>query len=482
MATGTPSAARPLLIALIATSLVAGCSRVDREQFAPEIKRAVQSAPKWVMPGALGKQLWAIERQFYEQRGYLPAWIDGAHPTSQLDDLLKALREADLHGLDPARYGIEELTAERSKADEAWIGASFEETRIPELDLRLTYAFLTHAADLLAWSTSPRDIDPHWLIASKKVSLTEELRVAAEENKVRDTFDGLVPKHPQYKGLQAALARYRQEGNAEAVERIAMNLERWRWAPRELGERHILINVPSYQMQVVDGDDPVLAMRVIVGAPETPTPLFSDQMTYVVFSPYWNIPEQILREETLPRLVDDPEYLARNNMEVVGTSGEAIDPAAVDWSDEEATRGLRFRQAPGPENALGLVKFIFPNHFSVYLHDTPGDSLFNKEKRTLSHGCIRIEKPVELAEYVLGDRGNWTPERIRVAMNSKQEQSVTLKEPLPVHIGYWTAWVGENGDVTFTDDPYGLERKHAARRQSASGVATNAHGRSNLSK
>jgi murein L,D-transpeptidase YcbB/YkuD len=125
---------------------------------------------------------------------------------------------------------------------------------------------------------------------------------------------------------------------------------------------------------------------------------------------------------------------------------------------------LRFRQAPGPENALGLVKFIFPNHFSVYLHDTPGDALFKKPHRALSHGCVRVEQPVALAEYVLAGRRSWTAPRITQAMHAKEEQSVTLEKPLPVHIGYWTAWVNDDGQVTFTDDPYGLDRKHAAAR------------------
>jgi len=328
----------------------------------------------------------------------------------------------------------------------------------------LTYAFLEYSADLLGWRMSPRSIDPNWLDTPRKADLVAALRAAVDERKVRESFEALAPRHPQYKGLQAALEKYRKEGNREAVDKIAMNLERWRWAPRDLGERHVLVNVPTYTMQVVEGEKPVLAMRVIVGAPDTPTPLFSDKMTYVVFSPYWNIPEKILREETLPHLAEDPDYLARNNIEVVGTSGDLVDAAAVDWNDEDATRGLRFRQAPGPENALGLVKFIFPNHFSVYLHDTPGDRLFNKDKRTLSHGCIRVEKPVALAEYVLRDKTNWTEERIVAAMNAQQEQSVTLKEPLPVHIGYWTAWVGEDGSVTFADDPYGLDRKQQALR------------------
>jgi murein L,D-transpeptidase YcbB/YkuD len=451
-------------VALALISLAAACSKVDREQFAPEVQQALGSAPRWIDRGEFGKRLWAIERQFYEARGFTPAWIDGDRPTDQLDELLKVLDDAPQHGLEPATYRLDDVRAARTAADEAWIGAKFDTGTIPELDVRLTYAFLEHAADLIGWRLSPRAIDKNWLATPKKVDLGERLRAALDGSGVRDTLESLAPVHPQYKGLQAALARARKEGNTEDVERISMNLERWRWVPSDLGDRHVLVNVPSYQMQVIEGEEPVLAMRVIVGAPDTPTPLFSDNMTYVVFSPYWNIPESILREETLPRLIEDPEYLARNNMEVVGTSGEVVDAGAVDWDDVEATKGLRFRQAPGPENALGLVKFIFPNHFSVYLHDTPGDALFKKEARALSHGCIRVEQPVALAEYVLADRESWTSPRIMKAMNAKEEQSVTLKKPLPVHIGYWTAWVEEDGHVTFTDDPYGIDRKHAAAR------------------
>ena len=452
------------ILALALITLAAACSKVNREQFAPDVERAIAAAPRWIDRGEFGKRLWVIEQQFYEARGYTPAWIDGDRPTAQLDELVEVLRAAGSHGLQPAAYGVDDLQAARATADEAWLGAKFDPERIPELDLRLTYAFLEHAADLLGWRLSPRTIDKSWLATPKKVDLAEQLRAAIDKNKVRDTLEALAPVHPQYKGLQAALERARQTGKKDDVERIAMNLERWRWVPRDLGDRHVLVNVPSYQMQVIEKEKPVLAMRVIVGAPDTPTPLFSDNMTYVVFSPYWNIPESILREETLPRVAEDPDYLARNNMEVVGTSGEPVDASEIDWADEESTKGLRFRQAPGPENALGLVKFIFPNHFSVYLHDTPGDALFKKHQRALSHGCVRVEQPVALAEYVLADRGSWTSPRITEAMHSKEEQSVTLKKPLPVHIGYWTAWVNEDGDVTFTDDPYGLDRKHAAAR------------------
>jgi murein L,D-transpeptidase YcbB/YkuD len=455
---------RGITVALALTATIA-CGQKDGQQFAAALKEAASSAPRWIRRDALGRRLWAIEQKFYAERQYVPAWIDGDDPTPQLDALVDALREAGLHGLEPEAYGYDSLAAARAKADDdAWIGASFEPDAIPETDLRLTYAFLAHAADLLGWRSSPRAVARNWLPSPKKADLLQHLREALAGNKVRETFEAMAPSHPQYKGLQAALAQARKGDRQDLdVDKIRMNLERWRWAPRELGERHILINVPNYAMQVIEGDKPALAMRVIVGAPDTPTPLFSDQMTYIVFSPYWNIPESILREETLPRLVEDPDYLERNNIEVVGTSGEVLDVSGVDWADVDNTEGVRFRQAPGSENALGLVKFIFPNHFNVYLHDTPTDSLFKKERRTFSHGCIRIEQPIVLAEYVLRDKAQWTPERIRAAMNSRREQSVKLKEPIPVHIGYWTAWVQQDGSVTYFDDPYGLDRRQAAQ-------------------
>jgi murein L,D-transpeptidase YcbB/YkuD len=191
-------------------------------------------------------------------------------------------------------------------------------------------------------------------------------------------------------------------------------------------------------------------------------------MTYIVFSPYWNIPESILREETLPRVVDDPEFLTRSGIEVVPASGgsqEPIDPATIDWTQPDVTEGLRLRQIPGPENALGLVKFIFPNHFSVYLHDTPADTLFRRKSRALSHGCVRVEQPVALAEYVLRDPRAWTREKITAAMHGGEERVVKLNQPIPVHLGYWTAWVQGDGAVSFTDDPYGLDARHTQARR-----------------
>lgn len=255
------------------------------------------------------------------------------------------------------------------------------------------------------------------------------------------------------------------------VDQIELNLERWRWLPRNPGRRHMLVNVPEQRLDVWEDGRVALSMRVIVGKPESPTPIFNDQMTHVVFSPYWNVPPNIAADETLPSLMKDPGFLARNNMEVVDASGRAIDPAAINWMDPAS---FRFRQRPGDDNALGLVKFMFPNQFNVYLHDTPTDSLFGRAARLFSHGCVRVEKPEELARYVLRDQPEWTVDRIRTAMHAGQERHVKLRDPIPVYLGYWTARVSQDGLVQFRDDIYGIDGKQTVmlaerlRRQEAS--------------
>ena len=439
-------------------ALTAACRHVDDDALSDSLRTITNGEPAWVDRTPLGRRLWVMEREFYAARGYTPAWIDGDRTTPRLKELAQEFRYSENHGLDPAVYPADQYERLR-EASQTWMGTRFDPAVIPELDTRLTYGYLRYAAELLGWTGTPSRISRLWLTKPRNEDLAAVLSEALRTGRIRDSLEALAPNHPQYKGLQSALAREREHptGHADA---IRMNLERWRWAPRDLGDRYILVNVPAYTLQVMEGSSPTLAMRVIVGQPDWPTPLFSDDMTYVVFSPYWNIPENILRDETLPRAARDPDFLARNNIEVVGTSG-SIDPESIDWSDASATSGLRLRQLPGPDNALGLVKFIFPNHFNIYLHDTPGDRLFFRKARALSHGCIRVENPVALAQYVLRDQPEWTAPRIVAAMNAGSERTVKLGQPLPVHIGYWTAWVDPDGSVRFTDDPYGLDAAHA---------------------
>jgi murein L,D-transpeptidase YcbB/YkuD len=246
------------------------------------------------------------------------------------------------------------------------------------------------------------------------------------------------------------------------IEQVAMNMERWRWLPRDLGDRYILVNIPEMWLDVYEKGTIPLSMRVVVGKADTPTPIFNDRMTYLVFSPYWNVPPSIAEGETMPALMNDPEFLARNNMEVLDTSGNVVDPATIDPDDPTA---YRFRQKPGTSNSLGLVKFMFPNQFNVYLHDTPADSLFERATRSFSHGCVRVEDPVALAHYLLRDQPEWTAERIGEAMHAGEERNVKLKTPVPVYLGYWTARVRPDQTVQFRDDVYRIDRRLSARLQ-----------------
>lgn len=248
------------------------------------------------------------------------------------------------------------------------------------------------------------------------------------------------------------------------IQQVAINLERWRWAPADFGTRHILVNIPAYRLFARENGQSVMTMRVVVGkaAASLRTPVFSAPMTSVIFSPYWNIPDTIAAGETAPAVVKDPAYLAKNNIDIlrITTSGaEPVDPSSVDWKNPAAIRELAFRQRPGAQNALGHVKFLLENPFNIYLHDTPADNLFARAGRALSHGCIRLEEPEALAKYVLRDFPEWDDEEIRAAEHAGVEKPVKLKEPIPVHIVYFTAWVDEGGGLNLYPDVYRYDKK-----------------------
>jgi murein L,D-transpeptidase YcbB/YkuD len=247
---------------------------------------------------------------------------------------------------------------------------------------------------------------------------------------------------------------------AERVRQIELNLERWRWLPGELGPRRVEVNLPGYFLRLVDGDRTVGTMKVVVGTAGAATPVFGDEMSYVAINPYWNVPESIVAQEIAPQAASDPSWLARNGYEVVDRGGEGrIDPYAVDWA---AARGGGFphlvRQPPGPGNALGDIKFMFPNDHNIYLHDTPATHLFDEVERTFSHGCIRVERPLDLAEFVFRGDPRWRRERVERAIASGERIDVSLQRKLPVYLLYWTAWVDDEGTTHFRKDIYGHDR------------------------
>ena len=481
---------------------------------------------------------------FYERRTYLPAWSDNSGPLGRVQDLVKAIREAEYEGLKPNDYHLTEI--------EKTLEAIYQEEKIQktpnpyqlvDLDLLLTDAFLIYGSHLLAGRVNPETIDSEWLANRRGADLAEILQAALDANRIESALKDLLPPQPGYARLKIALATYRKIANdggwslipdgpkiqkdesgervialrnrlvitgdldstiqdtsdlydavleqavrrfqtrhglgvngvvdpptlvalnipvEERVQQILLNLERWRWLPQELGKRYLLVNIANFELDVIENEQPLMMMRVVVGKNYRRTPVFSDKMTYLVLSPYWQVPPGIAVNDILPAVRKAPDYLVKKNIKVFqGWSAEVteIDPNSIDWSKVTAKQfNYRFRQEPGPENALGRVKFMFPNKFNVYLHDTPARELFQKTERTFSSGCIRIERPIELAEYLLRGDPQWTREKILAAIDKRFEQTVRLPEPIDVHLLYWTTWVNDNGTIQFRKDIYGRDK------------------------
>ena len=233
----------------------------------------------------------------------------------------------------------------------------------------------------------------------------------------------------------------------ETIQKLLINLDRMRWMPSKPSGNLIVVNIPEFVMHVTEGSKKVFDMNVVVGKEGNGTVMFTDELNQIVFSPYWNVPESIVREEIVPSMNKNPNYLAAHNMEIVSQQGDL--PVV--------------RQLPGGKNALGKVKFLFPNSFNIYFHDTPSKSLFKQDKRAYSHGCIRLAEPEKMANYLLANNPEWTPEKINEAMNAGEEKFVTLKNPIPVFITYYTAWVDEQGRLNFREDIYGHDAKLARK-------------------
>lgn len=482
---------------------------------------ALIAAPE--IPAAERTRLADQIRRFYKGQSYRLVWLDGDRPARRYQELIKVLNTANEQGLPTNLYHVtlENPTPESDVKTTAIFFRYFFHLTGGRLDPRALQSVWTlrpekpDLVDALTTAVKHNDLvkvmerlqPPQEEYRELQKALVRYRAIAAKggwpavpvTTKVKPGQpSGVMPALRQRLALEgdldpahekdpspvfdanlvAAVKRFEERHRIEPdgmldpdtiqalnvpveqrIRTIELNMERWRWLPDRMPARYLLVNVPDFRLDVVENGQPVMDIRVVVGSPDNKTPIFADEMTHVVFSPYWNVPTGIANEETIPKAVRDPGFIARNNMEVVGPSGEVVDASSVDWSN---ARGLRIRQRPGSGNALGGVKFIFPNNFDVYLHDTNAVTLFDRIERGLSHGCVRVEEPHKLAQYVLRDLPEWTPESIDEAMKSGQEKHVKLKAPIPVYILYKTAWVHQGG-VRFLKDVYGYDADQAAR-------------------
>jgi len=312
---------------------------------------------------------------------------------------------------------------------------------IPELRERLLATGELASADL------PADADPNFfddtLVAA--VELYQENHGLA--------VDGVIG--PQtYASLNVTVE--------QRIDQVIATMERWRWMPADLGGRYVLVNIPDYELELHDNGGLVRRMDVIVGRADRQTPLFSSALTYLEFNPTWTVPTSIAVNDFLPRLLEDPTYLQQQNIRLYSdwSPGRVEIPSQfVDWhSVGSGIRSFMLRQDPGPGNSLGRVKFMMANNFSVYLHDTPARSLFYRATRSFSSGCVRVEDPMWLADYLLADTANWSAARREGILASGQTTRVNLATPMPLHLAYITAWRDDTGVMQLREDIYGLDR------------------------
>jgi murein L,D-transpeptidase YcbB/YkuD len=254
--------------------------------------------------------------------------------------------------------------------------------------------------------------------------------------------------------IGALVAESLNKSPQDLIDIASVNMERLRWMPEiDWAQEMVLVNVANYQLDYLQDSDTAFTAKVIVGKEYNESPSFAAPMSYIVFSPYWNVPPSITADEIVPAVQKNPDYLSEKNMEVVDEKGELVKASRVNWSKSE---GYRIRQKPGGDNSLGLVKFMFPNEYNIYIHDTPARSLFEKETRALSHGCIRIQHPDQFARVLLDDP-EWSEEKILEAMSKGEEQTVNLDRKIPVVLLYMTFWAGKDGKANFRSDVYGRD-------------------------
>ena len=287
----------------------------------------------------------------------------------------------------------------------------------------------------------------------KRLHLTGDLIGSDTTDLFNDSLEVAVKRMQRRYGMKedgvigGATLREMNQSIDHRIRQLLINLERLRWVPEEINSDYLLVNIPQFKLHVYEKGKLSFSMNVVVGSLQHNTVIFNGDLKYVVFSPYWNVPVSIVKNEIMPGIKKNINYIAKHNMEITGYSGNVPN----------------VRQKPGANNSLGKVKFLFPNSYNIYLHDTPAKSLFGETSRAFSHGCIRLGEPRKLAEFLLRNDSSWTNEKMQQSMNQDKEKYITLSKPVPVFIGYFTAWVDSNGLLNFRDDVYGHDARLAEK-------------------
>jgi murein L,D-transpeptidase YcbB/YkuD len=377
---------------------------------------------------------------FYQNRYFAPLWLESGAENDRAEAIIARLKTSDSDGLDPSEYRPPNFTG-------------FAPEVLAEAELKLTHTLITYVRHLQAgrfpYARVSRNIElPQ--VAPEPADILSSVANAADVGKA---LDGFSPQQEPYRKLKAMLAELRGKSTAKGesarqIETIIANMERWRWYPRDLGSAHVLVNLPDFTLKVMHDGAQAWTTRIVIGKPSMPTPLLSETMKYITVNPTWHVPQSIVQNEYLPALAQDPTVLDRMGLRVSYNGGR-----------------VEITQPPGEGNALGRLRFNFPNRFSVYHHDTPDKQLFAQDFRAYSHGCMRVQDPAKYAEVLLNvarPREHWTAERIK-SMFGAAEQDIQLQPtPIWVHLTYQTALTDNTGKLQIRRDVYNLDSRTLA--------------------
>ena len=383
----------------------------------------------------------AAAEAFYQSRSYAPLWLDKGIANARASSAIARLKNADADGLEVGDYKTPNF-------------AGLGPDALAEADLKLTQTVLTYARHVQAGRFSYTRVSRNIELPQAAPESTDVLNAMAATQDADKALDAFSPQHEEYQKLKAMLAELRgasgaKKGDASRqIDTIIANMERWRWYPRDLGKAHVIVNQPDFTLRVMHEGNQVWTTRIVIGKPRTPTPLLSETMKHITVNPTWNVPPSIVYGEYLPAQAQDPTVLSRMGLRVSYSGG-----------------GVHISQPPGPGNALGRIRFNFPNRFLVYQHDTPDKYYFAHETRAYSHGCMRVQDPAKYAEVLLNivrPQEHWTAERITRMYGSSEHNLQLQPTPVWVHLTYQTAFIDKAGKLQMRRDIYNIDSRTIA--------------------
>ena len=416
----------------------------------------------------IGSKYFKTLENFYAARAYKKVWINTSGLSSNGAKLLTRLRLAHQDGLDQSDF---ELPLTNLK------NGSFQD------DIKISFALIRYAEQVQAGRLAPSKIVSQFDLKPQHPDLAALLKQVSRSNNPTPILDKLPPPHKQYGLLKAHLAQLRSNASLAysgtaaldyplrlALQNIAINkqaliianMDRWRWLPRQLGERHVWVNLPSYSLQIMEEGKTTFTTKGIVGKKEKPTPLISSKIKNIIVNPFWHIPASIVASDILPKLqANNTEYLQTQSIKVMRRGGRIIDPAKINWTKITNPRTYRFRQSPGEKNALGKLKILFPNSHSIFLHDTDEPELFKGDARAYSHGCIRLADPIGFADAI-ASYDDHLQSQMPSTLIGPRERWLKYKANLPVHLVYFTAEIDPTGTLRTYPDIYRYDEKTSA--------------------